>query len=353
MAVCLALVGTAALATLRGADRSRAPLDAAQHVTDTLKQALAKGNRSPEVLANLRRLRAELGRRPLDSKSRVRYAALLLSMTRSRNDTRAAAFHARVAAELAPVTLPVVELAALIQAASGDRAEALAWVRHAFEFDPAGAANLLLQLESRLTDLKPGEGLAAIPSAWIAWARVLSDTARGDESVALLVAAAQRWPDDLELLVVLSRRAAGASDWDALERWVLRLDPLPVEGYGLELLAYRARVHAERGRRAEAEADLTDVLSVAGAAPHVLVLAGDVQQRLGSIALARRTWNRVLFRIATERAAMRVSVLVRLADLEERDGRASVALRHWRAILELDPSHARALQRVAALTGFH
>ena len=138
-----------------------------------------------------------------------------------------------------------------------------------------------------------------------------------------------------------------------MERWVYRLDPIPVAGHGLELLAYRARLHAERGRRAEAEADLVGVLAVAGAAPHVLHLAGEVQHRLGSIETARRTWNRVLFLISTERPLMRVAVLVHLAELEEEDGRASVALRHWRAVLEFDPSHTRARQRVTALTGFH
>ena len=50
---------------------------------------------------------------------------------------------------------------------------------------------------------------------------------------------------------------------------------------------------------------------------------------------------------------MKVALLVRLADLEETGGRASVALRHWRDVLELDPAHARARGRVAALTGVH
>lgn len=352
VAVCLALAAAALLATWRGADRARAPLDARQHVSDTLTQALAQGNRSPEVLDNLRLLRAELGRRPLDSKSRVHYAALLLSMTRTLDDTRAAAFHARLAADLAPVTLPVVELAALILARSGDSAYSLARVRDIFEFDPEAAADLLLRLEDSLIDQSAASGLADTPRAWRAWARALSDAGRREESTVLLHEAATRWPDDLELVLALARLAIRAADWNELERWAGRA-AIPAEGRGLELLAYRARLHAERGRHEDAERDLSAVLAAANIGPGNLILVGDVQRRLGSIELARQTWHRALFRLPAERRPMRVALLVRLADLEESGGQADVALRHWRAVLELDPSHARALQRVAVLTGFH
>ncbi len=180
----------------------------------------------------------------------------------------------------------------------------------------------------------------------------MSASGRGEESVARLHEAATRWADDLELNLALARWATRAADWDELERWAGR-EAIPAAGRGLELLAYRARLHAERGRREDAERDLSAVLAAANGAPHVLILVGDVQRRLGSTLLARRTWHRALFRLSPARESMQGPLLVRLADLEEGDGRAGVALRHWRAVLELDPSHARARRRVTALTGFH
>ena len=309
-----------------------------------------QGNRSPEVLDDLRLLRAELGRRPLDSKGRVQYAALLLSMTRTLDDTRAAVFHAKVASDLAPVTLPVVELAALILARSGESGAAIARVRDIFEFDPNAGANLLLRLEDGLGDRNPTEGVADTPAAWCAWARALSRSGRGEESTALLNDAATHWPDDLELNVALARVAMRAADWDELERWAAR-ETIPAEGRGLELLAYRARLNVERDRREDAERDLDTLLAAATRKPRLLILAGDVQWRMGSTEPARQTWNRALFGVPPERERLRIEILVRLADLEETDGRAGVALRHWRSVLKIDPSHPRARARVGALTG--
>jgi tetratricopeptide (TPR) repeat protein len=348
--VCLVVAAVALLATWRGADRSRTPLDARQHVQDTLALALAEGNRSPGVLDNLRRLRAELGRRPLDSKSRVQYAALLLSMTRTLDDTRAAAFHARLAADLAPVTLPVVELAALVLARSGERAGALARIRDIFEFAPEAAAGLLLQMEDSLDDQTARAALPDTPAAWCAWARALARSGRPEASVALLHEAATRWPDDLEVNVALARLALRAADWDELELRAGR-DTIPAEGRGLELLVYRARWHVERGRPDAADRDLATLLAAAKDKPHLLILAGDVQRRMGSDDLARQTWNRALFKLSPKNKSLRVALLVRLAALEEDRGRAGVALRHWRRVLESDPSHARARRRVADLTG--
>ena len=348
-AIGVGLVVFAALATARGADRARSPLDARQHVQDTATLALTEGNRSPQVLQNLVRLRSELGQRPLDSKSRVQYAALLLSMTRKLSDTRAAAFHAGLAAELAPVTVPVLELAARILARSGDDARALTHAREMFEFDPEAAATLLLTLEDNLVQ-GVSAGLADSPAAWRAWADALSDAGRREESTSFLRQAAERWPDDLDLRLALARLATRAGDWGELERWVGD-DRLPVEGRGPELLAFRARLHAERDIPDAAERDLANALAAARNSPSVLLLAGDVQQRLGSIERARQSWNQALFRLKPERKSTRVALFVRLADLEETAGRASVALRHWRAVLELDPSHVRAQRRVSELTG--
>ncbi len=182
-------------------------------------------------------------------------------------------------------------------------------------------------------------------------ARALSYIGRQEESTALLHEAATHWPDDLDLNLALARLAMRAANWDELERWAGR-ETIPAEGRGLELLTYRARLHAERGRSEDAERDLNIVLASANAGPGNLILVGDVQRRLGSLELARQTWNRALFRLSPERKPIRVALLVRLADLEESGGQAGVALRHWRAVLELDPSHARARRRVTALTGF-
>ena len=348
--MCVGVALTSLLATWRGADRSRAPLDARKHVQVTLAEALAHGNRSPDVLHKLQLLRAQLGRRPLDSKSRVQYAALLLAMTRTLNDTRASAFHARLAADLAPVTLPVIELAALILSRSGDGPGALARVRDIFEFDPVAAADLLLRLEDNLAHESTTAGLADTARAWRAWARALSDRGRVEESLALLHDAVARWPDDLGLNVALARLAVIRADWDDLERWT-RLETIPAEGRGLELLTYRARLHAERGRREDAERDLNSVIAAAKGSPHALILVGVVQYRIGDMESARTTWNRALFALPRDLESTRIGVLVKLADLEEADGRASVALRHWREVLELSPSHTGAQRRVAELTG--
>lgn len=353
MIIVAFLAAVAVLCTLRGADRARSPLDARAYVSETLALALEQGNRSSGVLSRLQHLRAELGRRPLDSETRVQYAALLQAMTRSPADTRAAAFHARAAADLSPVTFPVVELAALILARSGDRAESLALLRGAFEYEPAAAAELLLRMETRyLGGVVAEEALADTPGAWSAWARILARNERRDEAYALLERATLRWPDDLELLVGLSRFAAQRSDWDSLERWVLRVDPIPLEPRGLELTLFRARLHAERGRRAKAEEDLDAVYAVAADKPYVLTFVGDVAQRLGAMDLARRSWNQALFLLSGDHRSLRVSIHLRLGELEEREGRASVALRHWRSVLELQPDHPRARKRVAELTGF-
>ncbi len=350
VAICLGLLAIGLLATWRGADRWRSPLDARSHVQETLALALAKGNRSPEVLDDLRLLRTELGLRPLDSKSRVQYAALLLAMTRSLDDTRAASFHAALAADLAPVTLPVVELAALILARSGDTGEALIRVREIFEFDADAGADLLLRLEDSLPPRRLNEALANTSTAWLAWARALVASGRPDASISLLQEAAERWPGDFEIDLALARLAGNREDWDALERWTAR-EEIPAEGRGLELLALRARVHVERGRNAEAENDLRTVQAAADGAPHLLILIGDVQLCLGKAELARGSWNQALFQTDSANKPRRIALLVRLADLEETDGRASVALRHWRSVIDLDPEHPRARRRVAELTG--
>ena len=120
----------------------------------------------------------------------------------------------------------------------------------------------------------------------------------------------------------------------------------------LETWASQFMQHGHQLTTDAAEADVREVLAGAKDAPHLLVLVGDAQHRLGSIDLARATWHRALFRLSSDRAAARVAILVRLARLEESTGRASVALRHWRAVLDLQPDHPHARRRVAELTGF-
>ena len=93
----------AALATLLGADRARRSMDPRKIAEGALQASLEHGNDAPVVREVLVDLRRSLGRRPLDSGTRVAYAGLLLGLSSSVEQTRAAAFHARRASELAPV----------------------------------------------------------------------------------------------------------------------------------------------------------------------------------------------------------------------------------------------------------
>ena len=65
-----------------GADLARNPIDAREVAERTIERAIAEGNQAPEVRERLLELRAAVGRRPLDTKTRVAYASVLLGMSR-------------------------------------------------------------------------------------------------------------------------------------------------------------------------------------------------------------------------------------------------------------------------------
>ena len=205
LGVGASLIGVALLATTLGADALRQAAGGRDMAEETLRLSLQPGT-ADEVHQRVVSLRRSLGASPLDSHTRVAYAALLLRLSRTLDDTRAAAFHAARAASLAPVTLSVQRQAARVLVACGRPTESLALVRSAFEFDPEAAARLLGVIEPMLLGPEAEEGLPETPEAWLAWSSWLGRNGRIEAADGLLERAHQRWPDDLSVLDPLRRR---------------------------------------------------------------------------------------------------------------------------------------------------
>ena len=343
----------AAWGSYRGADDWLHPLDARDHVRNTVELALERGGAAPEVREALRELRRELGERPLDSARRVQYAALLLSLTREMQDTQAAVRHAKSAAALAPVTLPVVRLAALILARSGDTGGALNLTRSVFAFDVEGASELMLLLEEAVPTSELHRALPDRPDAWAGWASRLTQERRDDEAQEWLERAGERWPQNLEIRVAQARRAVQSSRWERLGALVS--EPLAEDWRqsteGESWAGLRALWLARSGRDAEARTLLNDLEREARMNPPLLTSIGDAHLALGDPDSSRRAWSEALFRTSSNALSTRVTLHVRLATLEQERGEASAALRHWRAILKLDPEHPLAQRQVEKLTG--
>ena len=360
MTLGLLALGSALAATLGGADRYRRSFHPVERARAGLSRLLDRGPDDPEVRATLLALRRQLARQPLDARTRVLYAGLLLELAGNLDEARAAAFHASRAATLAPVTVPVVRAAATVLARCGEQEEALTRVREMFGYEPESAAHLLISLEPFLPPeaLSRGAPEGAIPfqpASWLAWSRELRSRGRTDESEEWTEEAHQRWPDHLPVRRALAALAVGRQDWERLAEILPTQGKLPEEPSAAVLFAYRARLRAETGSADEARADAEKAASLARNDPSILLLVGDALLASRDPDRARHTWNRALFALpgGDGHRPIRVLLGVRLARLEDAHGMPADALRAWKAVLEEDPEHTESRRRVDDLTGFH
>lgn len=341
----------AAWSTQVGVQPARRALEVRTLAEQALQRSLERGLDDPRVRATLRELRREVSRRPLDSRARVVYAGVLLGLSSNLDDTAAAAFHAEVAARLAPATVPVVRGAVLVLARSGRRAEAVEWTRRMFGHDADAAADLLLRLEPYLSPAEIEEGLENDPEAWLAWSRRLRQAERGESADRWIERAFERWPGREEVRRLMCARAVRRGDWDGLARLVPAEAPLAESAAAAPLWVYRARVRSRAGDGADAVRDIETAQRLGRESNDLMILAGEAYESMDLLDEARSCWTRVLFRTPAGARDNRVRVLVSLARLEQRSGDLSSALRHWRAVLAIEPGHEAALRQIARLTG--
>ena len=338
------------MATLTGAGSHRRPEDPLTAVRAALERAVTTGSDDPAVVATARRLRERLGRDPMNARARTAYAGLLLGCARSPAQYEAAAFHARRAATLAPVTVPVVRGASVVLAGCGDLRAARGLVRSLFTYAPAAAADHLLQVEPLL-----GDAAGVVPErphAWLAWSRRLRREGREEEADEALGRAAARWPREPDLLLERASQAVRARDWQALARVFPEGLRLPETEASALLHAYRAHASAVRGDPASMRRDVETALRLGGRTSALLEKTGDALLAGGALEDARSHFAEALHRLPAD-APVRssVSVLLRLARLAEVQDRPDEALRRWTTVLRLDPAHTEARRRIAALTG--
>jgi tetratricopeptide (TPR) repeat protein len=320
----------------------------ARNAVDT---ALEQGSRSVDVRRGLLAVRRDVAREPLDTGARVVYASLILGLGREVADLRAAVFHARIAAELSPVTTPVVSTAALVLTRANEGAKAASLVRRMFEYDADAASVLLAELEPNLYPLQIDSALPPLPESWLAWSRQLRARGREGGADEWIRRSHGRWPDHpgvLHQMCALLLRRGDPHALGALFPPSLRLPDTPAAA---PALACRAVARAVDGARETARADLQRAHRLAADDASVLSLAGEAHLALGAYDEARRTWNRALYALADSAREPRQRLLVRLARLEQEHGEPAAALRLWRNILETEPQHVEARRRVAELTG--
>ena len=107
------VLGSAGLAGWLGADEARRKVEVTTLAEQALQLALERGSDDPSVRRTLIDLRRTVGRRPLESRTRVVYASLVLALSTNQDEMQLAGFHAGRAAELSPVTVSVVRAATL------------------------------------------------------------------------------------------------------------------------------------------------------------------------------------------------------------------------------------------------
>ncbi len=347
-----ALVLLAALgATLLGADRARRPIESRELARRTILRSIEIGSEDAEVRQALRSLRGELGLRPIDARTRAVYATLLIGVSREIVHTRLAAFHATRAAELAPVTVPVIRYAAHVLARAGAGADSRELIHAMFGYDPDSAAELLSEIRPFLTDDETAQALADEPAAWMAWSARLRQQGLLPESETWLRRAHERWPGALEVLEQLAIRAFQATDYEALTALLAERDDLPRERGSARLLGLRAVARAAGPSREPVLEDVRAARSLLPDDPHTMMYCATALERAGDPAGARDLWIRAAF-LAGSNDRLELSALVRLARLEDREGSAASALRTWRAVLRIEPDHLEARRRVDDLTGF-
>lgn len=350
-ALALLLLVAAAMATLRGADRSRRPLDPIATAQEAVDRALARGSGDADVQGALIRVRRDVAREPLDTRTRVVYASMLLALGRELTHTRLAVFHARTAAELSPVTVPVVSTAALVLSRANERADAVSLVRGMFGYDPDGAASLLGALRPSLYVSEIEEALPPAPEAWLRWAQHLRSRNQADDADEWVRRAYSRWPGHPGVLHQMCVLALRRGEPETLAGLFPPSRRLPDEPAAAPALACSALAGALAGDPDRARSDVGRALELGGDDASVLSLAGEVYLALGARDDARRVWNRALYLLADTARAPRIRLLLHLARLEQEYGEPAAALRLWRSVLEIDPDHEEARRGIEELTG--
>jgi tetratricopeptide (TPR) repeat protein len=350
--VTAATLGAAVVAAVvSGAYEYRAERPAREIAAEALRSALERGSADEQVRLAATELRRRIERRPLDARTRVAYAGLLHGLSRGLDDTAAAAFHARRAAELAPVTVPVVRAATVVLARSLRWREAAGYTREMFRYDPRAAARLLATLEPFLPPDAFDATLAGAPGAWLAWIDRLRLDGREAEAHRRLEDALRRWPDEGPFVERAAAAALRDGDEARLEELFATPRDIPETPANARVLAYRGHAQALAGEPTAARADLERALALDGGDPRLLIVAGDAYLALGEEERAASLWGRARFTTEPGSRAVRLRAMVRLARLEDRRGRAGNALRLWRAIESADPQNGEARRRVRELTG--
>lgn len=348
VAASLALAAIAA--TLLDAGTARATLSPWERSARAASAALRAGPADPEVRGALRDLRARIGLRPFDADARAAYAAVLLEAAFGTADVRAAAFHARAAVRISPVSRPVVTTAADVLLRAGEGEAALDSIRAMFGWAPHEAARLLARAEPLVPPWRLERTLPDDPEAWEAWALRLSSDGRREAARGRREAAYARWPDHPDVRAAAADEALRRGDLAAFRAIVPTTLAVPAGRGGVALLAHRARAKGLAGDREGARADAWAAARAGGEGWGALLRAGDALDAVGDTSVARELWTRAAHAARSERGpSARVAALARVARLDEREGRPGEALRVSREVLALDPENREARARVDRL----
>jgi tetratricopeptide (TPR) repeat protein len=344
------VLAAAALATVAGADRARAPFDPAAIAERGLLASL-DGDRAAAADA-LRTLRGRLTRTPTDAVTRTVYASLLAETAADEGDRRAAAAEGRRAVVSAPHEEAVRRAVVKVMARTGDRDQAVATVRALFAEAPGDAALVLAEIEPFLTPEEIASAVPEIPQAWRARAERLRATGHPEEADDMLLRLLECWPGDLAARRSAAEVAVRRGNEAEVARLVPAGLPIPEDRDHALLLVLRARGRAFTGDPEGARRDAGVAARLAPQSPTVAASAGDALERVDPVT-ARSYWMRALFLLERTDAARRsrIGILLRLARLDEREGREADALRRWREVLELEPAHVEARRRVVAIGG--
>jgi O-antigen ligase/tetratricopeptide (TPR) repeat protein len=337
-------------ATLLDAGAARAAASPWERSAGAARAALRNGPADPLVRETLLDLRARIGRRPFDADARVAYAAVLLEAAFGTPDLAAAAFHARAAVGVSPVSRPVVTTAADVLLRTGEPEAALDLVRAMFGWDPHEAARLLARAEPLVSPAPLERALPDDPEAWEAWALRLARDGRREAARARREAAYARWPDDPAVRAAAADEALRRGVVAAFRAIIPTTLAVPAGPLGVALLAHRARAKGLAGDREGARTDAWAAAREGDEEAGPLLRAGDALEAVGEITVARDLFTRAAHAARSERgSSLRIAALLRVARLDEREGRAGDALRVSRDVLALDPRNREAADRVDRL----
>lgn len=335
-------------ATVGGADAAREPFDPSARAAEALEAHLSRG---APLDPELRVMRDRLAARPLDAATRAVYAGLLRETASTPAELAVVRFHALRAAATAPVTIPVVAASASTLARARAPAEAAGLARGMFAYAPRAAAALLATIEPFLDESARQAAIPEEAAAWLAWARELRARGFPDDAAAWIERAGVRWPSRPDVLVARAEGPFWRDDTTTLASIVPATTPI---GDGPEtpwLLAFRGRVRAASGDAAGAAADAARAVALAPRASGVLEAAARTVEAAGSAETAASYLRRARFGLPENASpATRLRILVSIARLADRSASGAEALRAWREVLDLEPAHAEARRRVAALT---